>query len=496
MINKKYFILGLIVFLALALNVMAQSTPDEPISVTPTSMSNVEDRPVPTSPADSDAVAVPETIPITPTSMSNVIDRVIPIQPTSRSDVIDQSVPTISATSQSNVIDQFVPTTDAASRSNVIDRSVPTIDATSQSNVEDRIIPQATTKQAITEEAPTEAAESTLEETGLVAGDISPASPAQMDYEISVLNPQGDIAESISNLFWILMIMGVPIYIYVIGLVIYTFFSRRHQPDKDSQTPEVEDSPGTLRFIVFNSVIIPAGILLAVFALVLSVINLTLPSARETNLTIEVHAEQWWWDVRYPEHDIVTANEIMIPAGEAVRIELRSDNVIHSFWVPELAGKMDVIPGAQNGFWIHADEPGVYRGRCAEYCGIQHANMQFLVVALSPPDFELWVTHQQQEAAAPETDSALEGQTVFIRAGCAGCHAIQGFDQAPGGIGPDLTHFASRRTIAAGILPNTRGHLAGWIVNPQNIKPGNQMPNIDLTGEELQSLLDYLQTLE
>ncbi|MEQ8673830.1 MAG: cytochrome c oxidase subunit II [Aggregatilineales bacterium] len=518
MLSKKNLTLWLFVFLGLAIGMMAHASTDEPIPATPTSMSNVIDRPVPTGVAESDNVSESGILPVTPTSMSNVIDRpvptieatsqsnitdrIIPLRPTSRSNVDNQPVPTIEATSQSNVTDRIIPLR-PTSRSNVDNEPVPTIEATSQSNVTDRIIPQATrtieetvTEQAVTEEATEEAIESTLEETGLVAGDISPASPDHMDYEISALNPQGDIAESTNNLFWILMVIGVPIYIYVIGLVIYALFSGPHQSDEDSQIPEVEDLPGTLRFVVFNSVVLPAGILLVIFALILSVINTIIPSAQETSLTIEVYGEQWWWDVRYPEQGIVTANEIQIPAGEAVRIELRSDNVIHSFWVPELAGKMDMIPGAENSFWIHADEPGVYRGKCAEFCGIQHANMQFLVVALSPSDFEQWVINQQREAVAPEADTALEGQQVFVSAGCAGCHAVEGFDQAPGGIGPDLTHFASRRTIAAGIMPNTRGHLAGWISNPQTIKPGNEMPDIDLTGEELQSLLDYLQTLE
>jgi cytochrome c oxidase subunit 2 len=168
--------------------------------------------------------------------------------------------------------------------------------------------------------------------------------------------------------------------------------------------------------------------------------------------------------------------------------------VIHSFWVPSLQGKLDLVPGQVNTTWIQADSAGVYRGQCAEYCGLQHARMQFRVVALPPSDFEAWVDAQQSPAVQPGDSASQAGQRVFMTSGCSFCHAIRG-TPARATAGPDLTHLASRRTLAAGTLPNTKGHLAGWIGNPQAIKPGNLMPQIPLSPAELRALLAYLGTL-
>jgi cytochrome c oxidase subunit II len=189
-----------------------------------------------------------------------------------------------------------------------------------------------------------------------------------------------------------------------------------------------------------------------------------------------------------------SANEIHIPVGRPVRIQLRSSDVIHSFWAPALQGKLDLVPGQVNTTWIQADSAGVYRGACAEYCGLQHTRMQFRVVALAPPEFDAWREAQEKPAAPPTDPAAKAGQAVFMSSGCSFCHAIRG-TEARATAGPDLTHLASRRTLAAGTLPNTTCHLAGWIGNPQAIKPGNLMPRIPLSPEELRSLLAYLATL-
>ena len=189
----------------------------------------------------------------------------------------------------------------------------------------------------------------------------------------------------------------------------------------------------------------------------------------------------------------MTANEVHIPLGKPVRLELTSDDVIHSFWIPQLAGKTDVIPGQRNIAWIEADAPGIYRGACTEYCGQQHANMASFVVAQSPTEFAQWLDHQRTAARLPDS-AAAAGLAVFESAACASCHTIRG-TSAAGRIGPDLTHLESRATIAAGMLENTRGNLAGWITNPQTIKPGNVMPAVPLRSRDLQSLLAYLGTL-
>ncbi|MCB0060668.1 MAG: c-type cytochrome, partial [Caldilineaceae bacterium] len=211
---------------------------------------------------------------------------------------------------------------------------------------------------------------------------------------------------------------------------------------------------------------------------------------------IEVVGHQWWWEVRYPEQEVVTANQITIPAGEPVQIRLMSEDVNHSFWVPELHGKLDMIPGRVNSFWIEAEEPGTYWGICAEFCGIQHANMYFLVIAVPPADYADWLVAQQEPPPAPASDLAQRGKTVYEEHDCAACHAIAGTDFA-GQLGPDLTNLAARRRLAAGMLENNTENLTEWLLHPQQIKPGSLMPaTVNVDAEELQALVAYLQTLE
>jgi cytochrome c oxidase subunit 2 len=216
-------------------------------------------------------------------------------------------------------------------------------------------------------------------------------------------------------------------------------------------------------------------------------------------LQVRVTGHQWWWEVQYrdslPQNWATTANEIHVPVGRPVVFELRSTDVIHSLWPPNLNGKRDLIPGNENSIWFQADSAGVYRGQCAEFCGHQHAKMGFLVIAEPQDSFRTWLAAQRDTAMTPTDSIALRGQEVFLSSSCVMCHTIAG---TPAGsrIGPDLTHLASRRTIAAGTLPNTRGNLAGWIVNPQAIKPGVRMPSTRLDSDDLQALLTYLETLK
>jgi cytochrome c oxidase subunit II len=248
-------------------------------------------------------------------------------------------------------------------------------------------------------------------------------------------------------------------------------------------------------WILWGGVIIPAGIL--IFLLGLSIYghrSLASPPGNPV-LEIEVVGHRWWWEIRYVGEGFVEANEIHIPVGQPVTIHLTSNDVIHSFWVPQLTGKMDLNPGETNSIWIQADEPGIYRGLCAEFCGLQHANMQFLVVAESQGDFETWLDRTRQPAPAPQTAEAQLGEQVFMGSSCVYCHTIRGTN-ALAVVGPDLTHLASRLTLAAGIIDNNPGNLAGWILDPQHIKPGNLMPPTNMTGDELQALLAYLQILE
>lgn len=215
-------------------------------------------------------------------------------------------------------------------------------------------------------------------------------------------------------------------------------------------------------------------------------------------LTVEVIGRRWWWEIRYLDKGnravAVTANEIHIPVGRPVKFLLRSRDVIHSFWVPNLAGKVDLIPGQTNTAWLTADRAGAFRGQCAEFCGVQHTNMAFWVVAEPPEIFSNWLARESGPAIEPLDPVVARGQQVFLSSACTMCHAIRG-TAARGQVAPDLTHLASRRTLAAGILPNNRGNLAGWILDPQHIKPGNRMPPINFDADSLHPLLSYLESL-
>jgi cytochrome c oxidase subunit 2 len=218
----------------------------------------------------------------------------------------------------------------------------------------------------------------------------------------------------------------------------------------------------------------------------------------EDGLVIEVTAKQWWWDVRYDDHDpsrvFQTANELHVPVGRPVVLKLRSEDVIHSFWVPNLHGKKDVIPGHTSTFRFRADAPGVYRGQCAEFCGYQHAKMAFSVTARPQEEYEEWARQQREPAASPSTDVEQRGQKVFLSSTCVMCHTIQG-TPAQAKSGPDLTHLAGRTTIGAGTLPNNRGALMGWILDPHGAKPGVNMPATEMKPDELYALVAYLESL-
>jgi cytochrome c oxidase subunit 2 len=216
-------------------------------------------------------------------------------------------------------------------------------------------------------------------------------------------------------------------------------------------------------------------------------------------VNIELVGHQWWWEARYkdtdPTREFTTANELHIPVGRPVVVTLRSSDVIHSLWVPNLHGKKDLIPGRTAIMRLRADKPGTYRGQCAEFCGLEHALMVLLVSAEPPAQYEAWAAKQRQPAPPPADDQQARGLQVFLGTSCVMCHTISG-TTAQGKLGPDLTHLASRQTIAAGTLPNNRGHLAGWIADPQSLKPGVNMPANALAPDDLQALLAYLESLK
>ena len=221
--------------------------------------------------------------------------------------------------------------------------------------------------------------------------------------------------------------------------------------------------------------------------------------ATQNDVTIEVTGHQWWWEVAYPNSEadlrITTANEIHVPVGERIAVVMKSGDVIHSFWAPNITGKRDLIPGYASAILFQVDTPGTYHGQCAEFCGLQHAHMGFSVVAESKREFEAWQRQQLQSAIEPSEPETKRGRQVFLTHACVMCHTIRG-TTAASQMGPDLTHIASRNRIAAETLPNTPGALAGWILDPQSIKPGNHMAANALAGDELEVLITYLESLK
>ncbi|HET9984626.1 MAG TPA: cytochrome c oxidase subunit II [Longimicrobiales bacterium] len=290
---------------------------------------------------------------------------------------------------------------------------------------------------------------------------------------------------------WLVLGVAAAVVVIVTALVLVAALRRRGEPALVPPT-------GTgLPWVVIGGIVVPAIVLTVIF--VATTLTLAAVSAPPRGAdTIQVLAHRWWWEVQYPggapAERVTTANEVHVAAGRPVKLVLSSGDVVHSFWVPRLAGKTDVIPGQRNVTWIEAKRPGVYYGRCGEYCGAQHANMQLRLVADAPADFARWLAAQRQPAAAALSAAADSGRQVFMRVGCANCHTIRG-TPARGVLGPDLTHLMSRGTIAGGTLPNTPGNRAAWVVDAQGIKPGALMPSMPLPPPELRVLLAYLETL-
>jgi cytochrome c oxidase subunit 2 len=245
--------------------------------------------------------------------------------------------------------------------------------------------------------------------------------------------------------------------------------------------------------VVTFGMIVPAVVLIVLFGVsdVYVIGQTEAPKPGSTAMTIDVVGHQWFWEVRYPGTDAVTANEIHIPARTRVNVVATTADVIHSFWVPQLNRKIDMIPGQSNRVLLYADKPGVYRGQCSEFCGVQHAHMGLEVFAQPPARFRAWLANMAKPAPPPSTGSQRRGERLFLSQGCASCHTLRG-TPARGDVGPDLTHLASRSTLAAVTIPNTRSFLHSWIRDPQDIKPGNRMPGFDLSDSEFRSLLDYL----
>jgi cytochrome c oxidase subunit II len=281
------------------------------------------------------------------------------------------------------------------------------------------------------------------------------------------------------------------VFLVVISFLAYGLFHRRGDAEDDQ--PTLEDHGGT-RMVLLGGIAFPIVVLIVLFVITLVALEAQAREDTGTHVfTIDVTAHRWWWEFQYPGQGIDTANEVHIPTGQPVLMQVTSDDVIHSFWVPRLQRKVDAVPGRTNDVTLQADADGTYLGECSEYCGLQHAHMRFNVIAESSEAFDTWVADQQRVAPEP-TGDALQGQQVFLGSSCVYCHSITGTN-ASGTIGPNLTHVASRTTLASGTIPNTPEELAAWIQDPQSIKPGTQMPATGLTPTQLRQLVAYLETL-
>jgi cytochrome c oxidase subunit 2 len=311
----------------------------------------------------------------------------------------------------------------------------------------------------------------------------------------SALDPKGPQAGRLAELIWIFIAVSTVIWLAVMVVLLIAVVRR---------TP---DRPEPLAFRARTeqrSILAVAGATAATLAIVIALTALSYLSQRHlfakqpSDVVIKITGHQWWWDIRYesdhPDQVVTTANEIYIPAGEPVTVKLAASDVIHSFWIPSLMGKMDLIPGQDNELQFTADRPGIYRGQCAEFCGWQHAHMGIMAVVLQKDQFSAWRTAQIAPAAVPNDAVRQKGAAIFQGKACVMCHTVRG-SSAGSRAGPDLTHFASRKSIASATLPMSRGNIAAWVVDPQGIKPGTNMPNVPLAADEIDPLVSYLEGL-
>jgi cytochrome c oxidase subunit II len=307
------------------------------------------------------------------------------------------------------------------------------------------------------------------------------------------LAPRSHAASDIASLFWWMMgvaWLGIGI---VVCLMLLAWRRAHRRPGHEVK----EGERLGFRVVIGAGIVFPIVLIAALFVVsdIFIIQTTEAPAKNATRLTIHVTGHQWWWEVRYPGTTAVTANEIHIPVRTPVRVDVTTDDVIHSFWVPKLNRTIDTMPGTVNSIELYADAVGRYRGQCDEFCGLQHAHMAFYVFAEPKAKFDAWLANMAKPARAPTGALAKQGEQVFMSSSCADCHAIRG-TQASGNVGPDLTHLQTRTTLAALTIPNRESDLSHWIVDSQDVKPGNQMPDMKLSGSQLQALLAYLEGLK
>jgi cytochrome c oxidase subunit II len=314
----------------------------------------------------------------------------------------------------------------------------------------------------------------------------------------SAFDPSSPQARAVAHLWWWMFGVGGGVWLAVMIAMIMAVRTRHGQRGSDDLMHVSRETHAGMERIVagatFVTILILGGFLAYDFT-----VGRLLAQHPQQALTINLVGHQWWWEAQYVDPDpskrVVTANEMHVPVGVPVQFKLSSTDVIHSFWAPSLNGKRDLIPGYTSSYWFTADTAGTYRGQCAEFCGLQHAKMAFYIVAEPRPQFLAWLAAASAQPDPPTDPTLVYGQRVFMSAGCSVCHSIAG-TEARSTVGPNLTHFKSRSTIAAGTLANNRANLTRWIANPQAIKPGVRMPPSHLSPVQLNALVSYLETMK
>lgn len=306
----------------------------------------------------------------------------------------------------------------------------------------------------------------------------------------TLLNPSSAQAETIANLAKLMMVVGIIIFLIVAIWVTLAIVKFRQRPG--DRTPKKVF--GNLKIEVIWT-IIPLLTVLFLFAMTVRAMIEIDPPTGDTDADLVITGHQWWWKIEYPKSGVITANEVHLQAGKKYLLRVTSNDVIHSFWVPALGRKMDAIPGRENYLYFEAGKPGVYHGACNEFCGTQHANMRITTIAQPEAEFKAWEKAQLVVPPTPSQGKAAEGARLFANKTCYNCHTIAGTGAAMQ-IGPDLTHVASRQTLAAGTLKNTPENLARWLTNPNQFKPGSHMPNFQLKPHEVEALVAYLESLK
>ena len=310
---------------------------------------------------------------------------------------------------------------------------------------------------------------------------------------MTIFKTHSEAAGDIRDLFWWMLLAATIVFGGAVGFMLLAFFRRRREG-----LPFIGEREGANRLVVvLFGIAIPIVAMIGVFTVANFAVaaHTDAPVPGETKLTVQVVGRQWWWEIRYPQRrQAITANELHIPVRTPVDVVVRSADVIHSFWVPQLNRKIDLIPGRTNRVELDANQPGRYEGQCAEYCGLQHAHIRLVVIAQPRAQFDAWLRRTAEPAGRPSSPAATRGMQAFDQNACASCHQIRG-TQAAGRVGPDLTHLQERASLAALTIPNTRAELRRWIADPQHIKPGARMPDLHLSRRDFDDIATYLEGL-